>query len=169
LAKGRYWLDANVFIDAKNNLFAFDLVPKFWKWLEEQMKAGVICSSVMVYKEVCSLETPQDDLHKWAKQRRTSGYWLTPDRDVQAHYSNISSYVQSTYGAGSPAKTAQFLRKADVWVIAHALADNGTLVTEEIQVVPQSKVPKIPNVCKQFSVPFINTTALLRSLKFRAE
>jgi Domain of unknown function (DUF4411) len=169
LAKRRYWLDTNVFIDAKNHFFAFDLVPKFWKWLEDQMNDGVICSSKMVYNELCRLEGSQDELHKWAKQRRNNGYWIKPDKSVQELYGQISTYVHNTYDATSHAKTVDFLDNADAWVIAHALEDKGTLVTEEVKVSPQSKSPKIPNVCEHFNVPYINTTALLRALKFRAD
>jgi Domain of unknown function (DUF4411) len=169
LAKGRYWLDTNVFIDAKSGLYGFDLVPKFWKWLEDQMKAAKICSSQMIYDEICSLESPQDELYKWTKQRRRSGYWIAPGKEVQAEYTKISSYVQTTYGSANPARTANFLAKADVWIIAHALVDKGTVVTEELPVGDSVLVPKIPNVCRRFNVPFINTTGLLRTLKFRAE
>jgi len=169
LAEHRYWLDTNVFIDAKHGLYGFDLVPKFWTWLEDQMQENVICSSEMVYNELCASEGPKDDLHKWAKQRRKNGYWITPNRAVQEHYRTICTYVHGKYGASNPAKTGDFLAKADVWMIAHALEDQGTLVTGEIQVVPQSQTPKIPNVCKHFNVPFINMTSMLRTLRFRAE
>lgn len=90
MAKGRHWLDTNVFIDAKTGLYGFDLVPRFWKWLEDQMKGGKICSSQMIYDEICSLESLQDELYKWTKQRRESGYWITPDKDVQAEYTKIA-------------------------------------------------------------------------------
>lgn len=79
------------------------------------------------------------------------------------------SYVQTTYGSANPARTGNFLAKADVWIITHALVDNGTVVTEELPVPPNVLVPKIPNVCQKFNVPFINTTGLLRALKFRVE
>jgi hypothetical protein len=35
-----YLLDANVFIDAKNRYFAFDIVPAFWDWLVAQHRSG---------------------------------------------------------------------------------------------------------------------------------
>ncbi len=30
-----YLLDANVFIDAKNRYYGFDIVPAFWDWLQQ--------------------------------------------------------------------------------------------------------------------------------------
>ena len=48
----RYYLDANVFIQAKNGPYGMDIAPSFWKLLDEQSEAGVICGSSMVYKEL---------------------------------------------------------------------------------------------------------------------
>jgi hypothetical protein len=124
----RYWLDANVFIEAKNGILDFDIAPRFWIWLEEQLKAGVLCSSSLVYKEILGKD---DSLAKWAKVRKGLPYWPEPDAEVQAPYREIVEYVENKYASTSPAKVGDFLSKADCWIIAHAKAKRGTVVTRE--------------------------------------
>ncbi len=60
-------LDANVFIEAKNRYYGFDLVPAFWTWLEDQAESGEIGSTDMIYDE---LKDGGDDLAAWVKDRR---------------------------------------------------------------------------------------------------
>jgi len=33
-----HWIDANVFMHAQNGLYEIELVPSFWKWLEDKLK-----------------------------------------------------------------------------------------------------------------------------------
>ena len=37
-----YLLDTNIFIQAKNEYYGFDLCPGFWDWLERQNKVGQV-------------------------------------------------------------------------------------------------------------------------------
>ena len=55
---------------------------------------------------------------------------------------------------------------ADGWLPAYALAhSNHVVVTlEELSLDAKKQVP-LPNVCKQFGVPWINTFAMLRELQ----
>ncbi|HZR33484.1 MAG TPA: DUF4411 family protein [Terriglobales bacterium] len=64
-------------------------------------------------------------------------------------------------------KVGEFLAKADCWIIAHAKAKGGTVVTRESKVDKTSQTPKVPNVCEKFDVPFIETKELLKLLKFK--
>lgn len=114
-------------------------------------------------------ESPKDELLRWAKNRRSSSFWVAPSRDVQRICAEIAEYVQGRYGQDSPAKTADFLAKADGWVIAHAKHSKGTVVTLEGRVNRPSLTPKIPNVCSHFNVPCVSTAEMLRMLGFRLE
>ncbi len=60
-----------------------------------------------------------------------------------------------------------FSSGADPWLIAKASVINATVVTLESMVPGNSKKVKIPNICKQFDVEFINTFRLLRLLEAR--
>jgi hypothetical protein len=67
MAKPPYWLDANIFIEANNTFFNMDIVPSFWIWLEDKLKAGVLISSSLVYAEIVGKD---DALKKWASVRK---------------------------------------------------------------------------------------------------
>ena len=41
-------LDANVFIQAKNSYYSFDLVPALWTWLHHQATLGALASIDLV-------------------------------------------------------------------------------------------------------------------------
>ena len=46
-------------------------------------------------------------------------------------------------------------------VIAHAMADGGTVVSFESDVKPDSRRIRIPDVCEHFGVPCVDLKALL--------
>jgi hypothetical protein len=157
-----YWLDANVFIEAHKGPYAFDIAPGFWKALERLARSGIVRSSIKVRAEIVGRK---DELEKWVCQiETTSGLFARPDRLVQKDFGEIAQFVQQTYSA---AHSSKFLGDADPWVIAHAQVAKGTVVTLEMPVASASSKIRIPNVCRRFKVPYLNTYALLRTLGVR--
>ena len=73
----------------------------------------------------------------------------------------VSEYVREAY-AQNPMR--QFLAKADPWLIAHAIASGGKVVTQETRAGENSKRVKIPNVCDAFGVESLNMDDMLREL-----
>ena len=153
-----YWLDSNVFIEANKGPYGFDIAPGFWTLLDEMFNAGRICSSITVYRE---LPAKNDDVARWAKERRSSGLFPEPGPAVQDRFRAIAAYVSNRYPAN---QSNRFLSGADPWVIAHAAADGGVVVTMETRVPDNSQKAKIPNVGDQFNVRSINTYQMLREL-----
>ena len=39
-----YLLDTNIFIDAKNRYYGFDICPAFWEWLTKLNKSEIVFS-----------------------------------------------------------------------------------------------------------------------------
>jgi hypothetical protein len=156
-----YWLDTNIFIDSKNRYYSFSIAPGFWSFLDAKAAEGVIGSSSLVYQELLEYD---DELKIWARARQHSGLFIAPDPVVQAIYSQICDHVdhQPVY---APHHKADFLRKADPWVVAHAKAHGGTVVTNENLVPPNSTKVKIPNVCTDFGVPVTDLWTMLNDLK----
>ena len=154
-----FWLDATVFIEAKNGAYGFDIVPGFWEWIEQQAEAGVLCSSIMVHDE---LAEGNDELARWAKERRDSNLFAEPNEDVQAVLGQIADHVNVKYDG---ANSAAFLEGADAWSIAHAAVDGAVVVTHERLVGPGCKKAKIPNVAREFGVKCITPYEMLRRLK----
>ncbi|MCO6489519.1 MAG: DUF4411 family protein [Phaeodactylibacter sp.] len=157
----RYCLDTNIFIQAQNGPYAMDIVPAFWDWLDQQVIAGSLFSSFMVHQEIIA---GTDDLAIWAKARNNTGLFEPPSADAQRIFGAISNYVLSNY---TPAEANFFLQGADPWVIAQAQAENAKVVTMEKLVGANSKKVKIPNICNEFGVDWLNTYQLLRELQAR--
>jgi hypothetical protein len=157
-----HWLDANVYIQAKNGPYAFERFPRFWVFLAEQLELGNIKSPKQVYDEL----TEGDDLlSTWCKRRRSKGLCVTAGRDVQACFRQIANHVHGNY------RTEQalvFLGGGDPWVIAQAMATNGIVVTQESNRSKSSKV-KMPTVCHAFRLQCIGTYEMLANFDFRYE
>ena len=152
-----YWLDANTFIQAKNGHYGFDIVPGFWEFLDQRSDEGVVSSSTLVYDELVS--DFEDELADWVKERRGTNLFLEPDEAVQDALREIAQHVNENY---EPNQAAEFLAGADPWLIAHARAQGGKVVTQEVRVGGNSKKVKIPNVCDAFGVESVNMYQMLR-------
>jgi len=61
-----YLLDANVFIEAKNRHYAFDLCPGSWTWLDEAHASNRVHSVAKIGEE---LRARDDELATWARER----------------------------------------------------------------------------------------------------
>ncbi len=155
----KYWLDANVFIDSSRRYYGFDIAPGFWEALVSAHHRAQLFSPKRVYDE---LSKGDDELKAWAQQNR--GLFVDPTASVQREFTTIAEHVMKVY-KGSHAR--RFLDGADPWLIAHAKADGGIVVSKEKQVESQSKKVKIPNVCQVFSVECIQVYDLLRVLKVK--
>jgi hypothetical protein len=81
--------------------------------------------------------------------QRSCGLFANPDSAVLKCYGTIAIFVQKTY---KPPQAKEFLSGADPFVVAHAMADRGTVVTHETLVDASAGAVKIPNVCEKFSV-----------------
>lgn len=102
-----------------------------------------------------------DELSNWAKDQRDGSFFVEPDENVQAALTKIADHVNDYY----PSHQAKdFLDGADPWVIAHAKCDLGTVVTWERLGGPRSQKVRIPNICQEFEVEWINTCQMFREL-----
>lgn len=150
-----YLLDANVFIQAKNLHYGFDICPGFWDWLIQANAQGKVYSIEKVRDE---LETGNDELTAWARNRGET-FFLPPDMQVVPAFGQVSAWVNS---AGyEPAAISTFLQVADYYLIAHALAHNFIVVTHEVPANTRKKV-KIPNVCIGLRIRHMTPYEMLR-------
>jgi predicted nucleic acid-binding protein len=155
-----YLLDANVFIQAKNDYYAFDFAPGFWDWLDREHANGNVYSIENVRAELIGGD---DELAEWAKGRGND-FFLPLDEDDLPSLALIAAWTRSGYYEGAAANT--FLSNADYFLVAHAHAHGFAVVTQE-KVSPSTKKIKIPNACIAHSVKTMNTFALLRLEKAR--
>ncbi len=156
-----YLMDANTYIQAKNEYYNMDVFPGYWVWLDTQFELGNIASVSMVYNELISYG---DKLSSWIKLRKEHFIDVSDD-DTQTVFGDIMSFISD--GDYTVKDRDVFSSGADPWLIAKASVINATVVTLESMVPGNSKKVKIPNICKQFDVEFINTFRLLRLLEAR--
>jgi hypothetical protein len=152
----KYCLDANIFIQAKNLYYHFDICPGFWDWLDQQ--AGTVISILPICEE---LESGDDRLKEWAAARKKSIFFAdVTDMAVQEAFRKIAAHVVEEY---EPQHAAKFLDGADPWLIAFAQVHGCTVVTGE-RFSPGARKVKIPNICEQFGVHSTDSFTMLRSL-----
>jgi hypothetical protein len=151
-----YLLDSNVFIEAKNRYYGFDICPGFWDWLLASHVSGQVFSIEQVKQELTGTD---DDLATWVDALPSS--FFLPVTGAQVPSLSAVSKQVTTMGY-EPAAVNEFLAAADFYLIAHAHASGHTVVTHEL-FAPTVKKVKIPNVCIPLNVPFVTTFAMLRA------
>jgi hypothetical protein len=170
----KYWLDANIFITAKNSIYAFEINTTLWAWLETQLKAKVVMSPSRVFQEIMDFKK-EDPLKQWARPRKDMGLCIEPNKEVSRCLSVIADHLYTATSVKrkgkkeelryKPAQANVFSRGADAFVIAHAMESGGTVVTFESEQHPDSQKIRIPDVCAHFNVPCIDLRGLLVALQ----
>lgn len=151
-----YLLDSDVFIQAKNRHYAFDIVPGFWDWLVTANTDGVLYSVERVAQE---LRASADELAEWVVER-DAGFFLPPDDAVVA---SLAAAIEWANGCGlyEPAAVATFGQAADYYLVAHAHAHGHVVVTHEVPANSRLKI-KIPNACDGMDVQWTTPFEMLR-------
>lgn len=157
----RYLLDANTYIQAKNQYYGMDICPAYWDWLDQQFEQGLIGSVDMIGRE---LKDGNDQLAEWVRER-PDHFIENDDGETQNMFGLIVEAVMA--GDYNPGNRDQFLAKGDPWIIAKAKVLGATVVTHESRVTPETRKVKIPNVCRLFDIPCMDTFQFLRVLQAR--
>lgn len=156
-----YLLDTNILIQAKNEYYGFDVCPGFWDWLTVRNSASGVFSIEPVFKE---LQKTQDELAVWASDRQ-SAFFLPLDAPANAAMSQVAAVVQR--GGFKPHAVHEFMKGADPFVIAYAMAHKITVVTHEVHIPGAVRKVRIPTICKSLNVPCVRTFDMLRSENVR--
>tara|TARA_R110001599_G_scaffold298022_1_gene502318 strand:- start:8222 stop:8716 length:495 start_codon:yes stop_codon:yes gene_type:complete len=156
----KYLLDSNTYIQAKNFYYNMEFCPAYWDWLDAEYEKGNLASIANVYDE---LKVYGDELSSWVKKRKNH-FVEDSDDATQEKFAEVAEYVANLANK-KPEHIANFLDKADPWLIAKASTLKATIVTHERLDPPSSKNVKIPNICQVFEVEYISTYDLLRRLE----
>jgi len=150
-----YFLDANVFIEAKNRYYGFEICPAFWDWLIAKNTAGRVYSIEAVGEE---LKTGKDQLAEWASDRG-SGFFLPPNAGFAVASAEVSSWVSSQPYYQYAKHT--FLQGADLYLVAQARAQAYCVVTHE-EANDSRKEVKIPEPCHALGIECISLFKMLQ-------
>ena len=154
----KYLADTNIFIEAKNGYYAFDICPGFWTWLKgfDDMR-----SISMVKDEILD---GNDDLSEWASNELPDDYFINEDTTVQQRFREIGKYVNSIDKYEQHAKD-EFLGCADGWLLAAASVKDAIVVThEKYDSNCKRKIP-LPNIAEKYKVDCLRITDVLRREK----
>jgi rRNA-processing protein FCF1 len=152
-----YWIDSCVFIDSANGPYTFARAPGYWLFIDKGLKEKSICTSEMVYRELVGFG---DELSKWIKHRKQFGLCIPLDKAVQEQMTKVADHV-ATCGRYDASNISDFLSGADPWIIAHAITNGGTVVTNESRLQPNAKKVRIPDICAHFKVRCISGYQML--------
>lgn len=156
----KFCLDANVLIQAWQKYYSPKLCPDYWKVLDELGKQDRIFLPQMVYEEITRTE---DDLAAWLKQSNIPEYKI--DGPVTEALRSIDPANSAHQGLVDNTKARSL---ADPWVIAHAITEKATVVTKEEKITATNTAKiKIPNVCDNMKVRWINDYQFVEELNIR--
>lgn len=162
----RYVLDTSLFTQAKRSYYAFDIARSFWQHLVKSTNEGIITSIDKVYNEI---ERGKDDLYVWVQQNLPLQFFCSTDNspEVLVNYQQLIGLSSSNTQFTINAKTefAQY-DEADAQVVAFALSNRLTVVSQEIFNANIKRKILIPNVCHEFNVRHIDTFTFLRECNF---
>nr|AUN36130.1 hypothetical protein [uncultured bacterium] len=159
-----YWLDTNVFILCANKVYPFQLYPEFWKFLFVKFESGEIRSSEFVYREMVEGKKATDFLATWCRSRKSTGLNTSATTiEVQNAYKEIVKFTESEKKYERYHRT-EFYRKADCWVVAHAKADGGIVVTHETE-REYGKI-KVSSICTKMDVKWMDVYQFRDRMEF---
>ena len=161
--KGRYWVDANSFIWGAKDPYPLPGVMAYWNWFEKMIDAGKITSHKLAIQEVLAGEKKgqAEPIVAWVKTRQEKLVNSAPD--AKACQDLVGELCQYSYEKFGPAKTAEFTKGADLWLIARAKLDDGAVVTQE----SDKKLVRIPTVCAHFKVRFMPLFQMNKELEMK--
>lgn len=153
-----YCLDANVLIQAWQKYYSPALCPDYWTVLDELGMQGRIFICQEVYDEIIKTD---DDLSKWLKESNIP---------VRKATESVIDFLKVIYRTPAHLKLVDNTKNrslADPWVIAHAMDTNSVVVTKEEKVTQANSTKvKIPNVCDNMGIRWINDFEFVQELNF---
>jgi hypothetical protein len=155
-----YLLDANVFIEAKNRYYGFDVCPGFWDWIDGSNAASRVFSIEKVGDE---LKAIADDLSAWAASKGT-GLFLPTDPAMLTSLRDVASWAIGQHY--EPGAVTTFLQGADSYLVAHARTLGYAVVTHEVPSTSLKRI-KIPDACVGLGVRCVSPFEMLRNERAR--
>lgn len=158
-------LDTNIFVEAYKRYYSFDIAPAFWRALRYNAEHHLLISIDRIYLEIDRYGA-DDELKIWANNVFREFFVPTDSEIVISAYREIIDWAIHQPQFKDSAKT-EFASVGDSWLIALAKAYNYTIVTHEEYKPEVKRRILIPNVCRAFDIPYVNTFEMLRTLNVR--
>ena len=155
-------LDANILITANRLYYPLDRVPEFWDWLVYQGAEGKLKMPLEMVEEV---REGTDDLADWLTDRdNLEAICLDEEVDVAL----VQRVINGGYAPDLTDQEVEIIGR-DPFLIAYALAarNDRCVVTNEISKPGKQRANrKVPDVCNQMQVVWMDSFRLIRTLNF---
>lgn len=159
----KYLIDANIFITAHRQHYPFDVAPSFWEQIVEKASDKI----VIIEQVQAEIIKGADELTDWYKSECNNfTVFGIPDQNVIEAYANIINSINENVRYKQSVKD-EFARVADSWLCAYWLAYGYPIVTLEKFDSDTRKRIKIPNVCEEFGVRYIDLIQFMREVNMR--
>ncbi|MGD9639603.1 MAG: DUF4411 family protein [Alphaproteobacteria bacterium] len=155
-----YCLDANVLIQAWQKYYSPKFCPEYWNILNDLRKQNRIFLPEAVKEEITRTE---DELSIWLKKSSIPIQKI--DEEIIKNWQKIIE-VNPLHKLLVDNVKGRSL--ADPWVISHAMKMNATVVTKENkETAYNSKRIKIPNVCENIGLRWINDFEFIEEVNIK--
>ena len=143
------------FVERATAYDSFALGPGYWDFLVRLVDSCHAVSIKSVYDELDGA-SDDDPLKAWAKLNKQ--HFVAPDSRVVSCYQQVSAWAMRSHEQRA---VNEFLRVADSWIVAHALAYGWVVVTHEKSAPASKRRIKIPDACSEFGVECLNPFKML--------
>ena len=147
--------DTSALLDAWVRHYPPDVFASIWERMDEAAKAGQI---FVIDEVVTELKRKDDGIFKWIEDRESM--IVSIETDVQSCLVEIMTKYPRLVD------TKKNRSGCDPWVIALARARGFSVVSAEKASGSLSK-PKIPDVCKDLAVPYVEVVDFFRKQGWR--
>ena len=155
-------LDANILITANRLYYPLDRVPEFWDWLLYQGSEGKLKVPLEMVEEI---RDGTDDLADWLTDRdNLEALCLDEEVDIAL----VQRVINEGYAPDLTDQGVEIIGR-DPFLIAYALAapNDRCVVTNEISKPGKQRANrKVPDVCNQMQVVWMDSFRLIRALNF---
>jgi len=161
----RFLLDANAFIEPRDRYYGFDICPGYWTTLLQEHTKNRVYSIDRIRSELVPRKRADwDDLAVWIDEKAPDTFFKkSEDQSVIDAFQGMVNWAYSSSQFTDAAK-ANFASVADGWLVAYAKVNKLIVVTHEEYAPEIKKSVKIPNVCVEYDVDYVNVFEMLREL-----
>lgn len=165
----QYLLDTNIYINFYDRAYRFEYFPSFWDAFEKVLNQYVVLPQIVV-DEACK----SDEFNDWLGQN-FNGQYLN-HKDYAEEWGKVIQHIaqHSCYSdkALIDPRSWTHERIADGWLIAIAIKDGLTIVTDEranpsLNVQNPSSVVKIPDIARDFGIKCITMNDFFKEIGFK--
>lgn len=163
-----YLIDTNILIYANKVTNPLDIHPTYWSKMKEILERDDVFSIDKVKDEIYYYE---DNLLNWCKENISNNFWRKSLR-VLNEYAELQNWSQNKGYFETALIDFADAKNADPFILAHSLKASRdgfdlTIVTLEVSSPDSKKIIKLPDVCIDFGLRFINNNEFFREIGVR--